>query len=120
MKKTVIKRFSILGLILTIASAVTAAIIPERKSYSLKNGTLRARSATLFGQDGIFSCIPDAFDTFYTCTATADTVTSIVTRAISTFDESICVDDFYQMWQTINNTSQDGRQSVLQFVGIAE
>lgn len=116
MEKVIIRRFSILGLILTGASMVTAAVIPDRKSSSLKNGTLRAQSATLFGPAGIVSCIPDLWDSFYTCTATVDTMTTIVSR-VTAFDESIYVDDFEFMWHTINNTSQDGRQSVLQFVG---
>lgn len=116
MEKVMMRRFSVLGLILTATSIVTAAVIPDRKSNALKNGTLRAQSATLFGPAGIVSCIPDLWDSFYTCTATADTMTSIVSRMAS-FDESIYVDEFEFMWQTINNTSQDGRQSVLQFVG---
>jgi hypothetical protein len=116
MKKTVIRKFSILGLILTAASMVTAAITPDRKPYGLKNGTLRVRSASSFGMPGVVTCIPDQIDSFYTCTATADTVTSIVSGP-AFLDESIYVDDLEFGWHTINNTSQDGRQSVLQFVG---
>jgi hypothetical protein len=82
----------------------------------LKNGTLRVRSASSFGLPGVVTCVPDLIDSFYTCTATADTVTSIASGP-AFFDESIYLDDFEFGWQTIGNTSQDGRQSVLQFVG---
>jgi len=116
MKKHIIRNFSILGLILTAASMATAAFIPDRKTYGLKNGTLRAQSASSFGLPGIVTCIPDPIDSFYTCTATVDTLTSNVSTTVF-IDESIYIDKFEFMWQTINNTSQDGRQSVLQAVG---
>ncbi|MCF6402124.1 hypothetical protein L3C95_04515 [Chitinophaga filiformis] len=116
MKRTTIEKFSMLGLILTATSMVTAAIIPDRKSHGLKNGTLRVQSASVFGLPGVVTCIPDRIDSFYTCTATADTITT-AKPATMFIDESIYVDDLEFMWHTINNTSQDGRQSVLQFVG---
>ena len=115
MKKATIRRVSFLGLILAGASVVTAAVAPEKKSHIPKNGTLRIRSATLAGPNGIMSCIPDFSDVFYTCTATADTVTSIVS-GVAYIDDSVYVDVFNFMWQTFNNTSYNGNQSELEFI----
>lgn len=81
MKKLSIKNVSLLSLVLMAASAVTAAVLPDKANGKAPNdGTLRAFSATVAGADqdaaqAVISCIPDA-DTAYSCTATAATGTT--------------------------------------------
>ncbi len=57
------------------ASAVTAAVLPEKsEGKRVNNGTLRANSNTVGGPNGVVSCFDDV-DTVDSCTATASITT---------------------------------------------
>lgn len=78
MGKVSFRKLSVLGLILMGASAVTAAILPDKadnKRISNNNGTLRPESNSIGGPGGVFSCFDDV-DTFDSCTATAEVFTT--------------------------------------------
>lgn len=103
MKKVSVKNLSLLGLVLMAASAVTAAVVPDKSdSKRVNNGTLRNFSATDAGADrdavqNILSCI--AIASGISCTATASNTT---TGAFQ--DQSrLLVGEFY--YQTLGNTS---------------
>lgn len=105
MEKISIKNFSLLALVLMAASAVTAAIVPDKaNSKRVNNGTLRAFSATAGSVDQdapqlVVSCL--ALPIAVSCTAT----NSCTTTAFFTV-ESCCLLIEGAYHQTIGNTSQ--------------
>ena len=77
MEKVSLRKLSVLGLVLMAASAVTAAVAPNKaddKRVSNNNGTLRPLSNSI-GGPAVFSCIDDV-DTVDSCTATATATTT--------------------------------------------
>jgi hypothetical protein len=121
MKKVSVKNLSLLGLILTAASAVTAAVVPDKADGKrLNNGTLRAFSATNAGVDqdaaaAVISCL--ALSGAASCTVT---VQSNTTTGFFANESRLLDGGFY--YQTIGNTSQTGgpangnQSSVLQII----
>jgi hypothetical protein len=112
MKKVSVKNLSLLGIVLTAASAVTAAVIPDNSDAKrAKNGELRLYSATAQGTDrdapeAIVSCVQ--VSGAVVCTASASNTTTGV------FDEQSLIQIGSIFYQTVGNTSQNGVQSVLQ------
>jgi len=91
---------SLLGLVLMAASAVTAAVLPDKADGKrTNNGTLRANSNTVNGPAGVVSCFDDE-DTVDSCTATASITTG------SGQDDSTV-----NGLQTQGNTSQTAAQA---------
>lgn len=88
MKKKSLKRISVLGLVLLIASAVTAAILPNQSNNkefinSADNATLISNSGLTPGASGIRSCVPDnAGDAYFTCHLSSATVTGSASEGI--------------------------------------
>jgi len=105
MKKVSVKNLSLLGLVLMAASAVTAAVVPDKSNGRRpNNGTLRAFSATAAGLDqdaaqAVISCIPEV-ETIMSCTAT--NVTNTTTGGVAQSASAIGGFNFI----TIGNTSQ--------------
>jgi hypothetical protein len=90
MRKVSIKNWSLLGLVLMAASAVTAAVLPNKSDRKItNNGTLRNNSGGN-GAAGVFSCIPH--DTAVSCTA------NTATNSAASLDGD--------GKQTVNNTSR--------------
>lgn len=77
MQKLSLRKFSILGLVLMAASAVTAAMIPDKsdkKTINLAPGSITDTSS-INGGGAISSitCAPDSNDTISDCACTAST-----------------------------------------------
>ena len=108
MKSVSIKNLSLLGVVLMAASAVTAAIMPDKtEGKRVKNGQLLGNSASVGGPAGVLSC--KAVLNGQQCTATVGTLTTAAAA------DSYTVINNHN-YQTIGNTSQDGLQSTLQFI----
>lgn len=88
MRQKSLKKLSVLGLILLSASAVTAAILPNKSGFkelinSEDNATLVSNSGLTPGASGIRSCVPDnAGDEYYTCHLSSATVTGLASEGI--------------------------------------
>lgn len=105
MKKVSVKNLSLLGLVLMAASAVTAAVVPDKSSGKrANNGTLRLFSATAAGADqdapqAQLSCIPE-IESVMSCTATASNTTT------GAFLQSSRLQIGTLYYDTVGNTSQ--------------
>ncbi|MCF6402115.1 hypothetical protein L3C95_04470 [Chitinophaga filiformis] len=109
MKKVSVKNLSLLGLVLMAASAVTAAVVPDKSNARrINNGSLRVASDTAAGADqdapAAVSCVADV-DTLHSCTATAGSNT---TTGFFPNQSLIQVGGFN--YQTVGNTSQTAAQ----------
>ena len=91
MKNVSVKNWSILSLILLGASAVTAAVMPDKANKRFVDGTLLQNSATSPFIGGVWSCVPGGNGS---CTASA----TVSTQASQ-------VDSIVSGQQTENNTS---------------
>lgn len=81
MKEVSVRKLSILGMVLLAASAVTAAVLPEKSSdmrqvNSANDGTLRSQSgAGSPDNDPIISCVPDQTQV-WSCNMSTGTITT--------------------------------------------
>ena len=87
MKIFSIKSMSVLGVVLTIASVITASVMPTKSSQRKVEGT-----KTMLGTNDGLTCVPDN-DSIFSCTLTLSNTTG--TDA----------DSYVNGQQTINNTS---------------
>lgn len=113
MKRVSIKNLSLLGLVLMAASAVTAAVLPDKSNGKrAHSGSLRVNSGAGGSEPNpvTYSCVADdPDDTVFTCTLTA------ASQSTGTGGTLVVIND--RNYQTIGNTSVGaGANSVLQLV----
>ena len=101
MEKMSIKKWSVLGLVLMGASAVTAAVLPSKNNIN-ETGALVPQSGDGAGSALIFSCRPGDGD----CTLTANSDSTVnVNQGVTTFSTGAGM-------QTQGNTSTSNTPAV--------
>ncbi|SDG48939.1 hypothetical protein [Chitinophaga filiformis] len=104
MKRVSVKNLSLLGLVLMAASAVTAAVMPDKSNNKrVNNGTLRAFSNGDSVNEDVISCVIVSGGGVNSCTVSG----TATTAAGAQIDESrVQIGSLF--YQTVGNTSQTG------------